>query len=480
MAAVRRTFGEYLSKWMADRRLTAMALARLTGEKSATSIARLKADECTPSRCWAFLEQLKDAFPDLTEEDIRAFRMGIIVLSLGKEQFDAYVALNRIFLKNKAMELEKTQLSDMLLQYAEADVCHVICMQCTDCFVADALSLMCKHALGSLQIDHYVSFPMLTSAAEFLAHALPAMCDSRYAMVELRYDDEKPRLGLTAQSFLYVQAIRGEDEEYALLIPCHDGTVLQLPCSRRAGFEACARMIKELPCRHIPVNTTYRYDRPKDLIQFFAAMNEHFKSNATYIYSRDFHFAVIPVDILHSAFSRNATPPPALANTVTELRSICYQSFVHLRESKRPIRLMMSRSGIRHFMATGLLSDHFFALHVFTPEERIKVLENIIRIVRTNPNITIHFLRSEAGMQLYDFTLAANTRLTITGAHAPRTGSPFHAIAETYMDIRVEDHTMVAQVTRYFEEYLLAEHTCTNEESIAFLSEQIALARQAL
>ena len=58
MAAVRRTFGEYLSKWMADRRLTAMALARLTGEKSATSIARLKADECTPSRCWTFLEQL--------------------------------------------------------------------------------------------------------------------------------------------------------------------------------------------------------------------------------------------------------------------------------------------------------------------------------------------------------------------------------------------------------------------------------------
>lgn len=480
MADSRMTFGEYLTQWMAERRLTAVALARLTGEKSATSIARLKSDQCTPARCAAFLEQLRQTVDDMTQEEISRFQMGIHVLTLGKKQFDAYLALNEIFLLNKEHQPQRTKLTDELIRLTEADECNIICMQCTDCMIADTMTFLMKNARGRLHIDHYVTFPMLTSTAEFLAHALPALFDSRYRMIELRFATQQPALGLTAQSFMYVQTFVNGDEQCLLMIPCSDGSVLRLSGVNKSGFEACRRLIRQLDCQHIPINTTYRYDNPDDLTHFLLTTTEDFKNHPTYLYSRDFHFTVIPIETLQSAFNRNNSPPQTLANTATELRRLCYQFFVNLRDAKRPVCMLMSRSGIRHFMATGLLNDHFFALRVFTPVERIKVLQNIIRMVKINPNITLRFIRDEASMRLYDFSLVENHRLIITSANATQVGSSRYAMAETYVEICLEDPCFLAQATRYFEEYLLAHHTFSAEESIAFLNEQVVLAKQAL
>ena len=57
------TFGQCLERWMHAHHLTSASLAAMTGARSATSISRLRRDQCTPKLCQTFLDTLL-ALPD--------------------------------------------------------------------------------------------------------------------------------------------------------------------------------------------------------------------------------------------------------------------------------------------------------------------------------------------------------------------------------------------------------------------------------
>ena len=72
------TFGQCLERWMHAHHLTSASLAAMTGARSATSISRLRRDQCTPKLCQTFLDTLL-TLPDgrLSPEEARQFRTAL-------------------------------------------------------------------------------------------------------------------------------------------------------------------------------------------------------------------------------------------------------------------------------------------------------------------------------------------------------------------------------------------------------------------
>ena len=173
------SFGEYLARFMDARGFTGASLAALLGEKSATLISRIKADQCSPARCETFLQQLTDALGDITPEEAALFRRGIVILTLGRTMYHAFRAAHQIFTGEQVQEVVHGSLVQMMIPSSPCDSCEIVCMQCADHAVTDALVALCRRYTGPLSIRHFVTFPLQTPAAQVFASLMPILCDAR-------------------------------------------------------------------------------------------------------------------------------------------------------------------------------------------------------------------------------------------------------------------------------------------------------------
>ncbi len=107
----------------------------------------------------------------------------------------------------------------------------------------------------------------------------------------------------------------------------------------------------------------------------------------------------IPPEIAGAALTHNF--PEDIRSQLLEIHA---QRFDHLITRRKQTHITMKQSALRHLALTGTVTDQFWGLRPFTPEERIVWLEKLLNEQLTNPYIHLHFLRDESVVSDQEFT----------------------------------------------------------------------------
>ena len=147
--------------------------------------------------------------------------------------------------------------------------------------------------------------------------------------------------------------------------------------------------------------------------------------------------------------------------------------FENMHRKTQPSYFIHSQEAMRRFARTGHLSDHLFGMRDFTPEERIRILTQILQSCRENPAFHMRFLLEDSRMSEYEFISFADLGVQISSAY-----TDYHAAYHK------EALVTLSSFTQAFEDYymntLLPDHCLSEEESLAFLQSLIdALQAQA-
>ena len=144
----------------------------------------------------------------------------------------------------------------------------------------------------------------------------------------------------------------------------------------------------------------YRKKTSNDTIDdYLAFMQECAKldaNHASYMLKADFSIGLVSGDLLRRPFEEGAIAQilgadGALDKLLQLFNDRCNNNF----NKKKHTFCVLARSAIRRFIHTGKMSDHFWALRSFTPEERLKILHGILDNLRKNKYLHYFFLREE-------------------------------------------------------------------------------------
>lgn len=179
------TFGQCLERWMHAHHLTSASLAAMTGARSATSISRLRRDQCTPKLCQTFLDTLL-TLPDgmLSPEEAQQFRTALEYTRVQLNRMPEESAYRRIFLT------ESRRRSSLLLEQIRpllqnADEVHALTFQRPSFLLFDDLASLLNAYGNKIRIYCCLILTERLNGLHFLADAMPVLCDPRCRIVQL-------------------------------------------------------------------------------------------------------------------------------------------------------------------------------------------------------------------------------------------------------------------------------------------------------
>lgn len=469
-----QTFGEYLTAWMTNRGYSAAALASLVGAKSATTVARLKADQATPARCAEFLERLTAAMPDIPQEELRAFRTGIKMLELGREHYYAYRAIHNMVIPEALPEPQHSTLLRELLSFADTQTCDILCMQCLDNTVLHAMIALCRHSRGQLQIRHYITFPLRIPSAHLIDSALPILCDSRYQVTLIDTRQHRPQLNISTQNFFFIRYTRDGEERSTIIIPSDDGNALRIEnVGCPADFDRLLHTIHKLDYPFVNLKSSCDTTTPEGICAYLKNICAIEKKRSQYIIKRDLPLHFIPLQILQNAFNDAlGRDQPAHRSFAVEYRRLCYERICALQENDKPIKLLCSHTALQRFVQTGQLHAHYFGLRSFTQDECIAIIEALLHMLETKPNISLYFAKNNDIFHEHNFYCYDQHGVLI----APARTNYYLATTETsgthsYAEVLIPDITFTEHMARFFDDHMLPYHAYSADESLQMLRE---------
>ena len=450
------TFGQWLERWMHAHHLTSASLAAMTGARSATSISRLRRDQCTPKLCQTFLDTLL-TLPDgmLSPEEARQFRTALEYTRVQLNRMPEESAYRRIFLT------ESRRRSSLLLEQIRpllqnADEVHVLTFQRPNFLLFDDLASLLNAYGNKIRIYCCLILTERLNGLHFLADAMPVLCDPRCRIVQLPPTASSPG----EMSILRVREGQVWHEHLLVSQPGKKARVLALPYGSEL-FDFFWQATDDAS----PLNTTMTLDTPEDCLSYL---------EQNYLYEKDAELCIIhadpcvpfvPLDILQEAF-RAGIPNEAYQQQLLALRRICYLRFSNLHTKKRATHMILSCSGMERFMATGITTDHFAILRPFTLEERKAIIRSLMEHMKEGRNLTLRLSREER-LFSHSFVALCGHGVIINPA---ATNASIDYISLPVCECALADPSLARSLRNYFCNNILPCHTLSAEESYAFLA----------
>lgn len=460
------TFGASLTAFMKGRGLSVAALARVTGEKSATTVSRLIHDQSAPKRCAAFLTALQRAFPDMTENELRLLQQGLNTSQAGLDDARAQHALAQL-LHGENVLPAPTPLSELLLSHADADVYELYCIQCTDSAVLDALTLLLAGSNRRIRIQHFMSAPLTGGIATYAAAASRLLCDPRYAV---RYLPAAATAD-TARHFSSVMLLRTQRNlsgQQLLILPRSDGRMKCLPLESVDLLSFMLDAAEPFLARSMAITITHELNTPRNGLAYLSGCYDREVGRACYLLRPSPNLAMVPVELMQTLYNdATALQQTSVKDYALELRRICYLRHANRVEKPHPTYVIFSRQALERFVRSGMLLDHFRSLRPFTPAERRQILLHLIHQAETMPTMHLHVARDERlfhGPQLSCYDGGGVLLSPVVDRHisTPTGGAP-------YCEAFIQDAAFARQFQDYYLNTLLPDFACTEEESLSIL-----------
>ena len=468
---------ELLQSIMEERDLTLSELTHLLGYQSKTSLMRVLRGQTNQRALDALVKRLRESI-DLTDEERRHLDDAMDQL-LWQDDYHAAREMIR-FLKGEKDEVKAVTIewvdsdrtADFAALYANARELSFTILNCQFISIFPAvLSYVRDHGAEAEQFLMLGDMP--TSVLKAVNVLFPLLYEPRYRCYARRIDRTSEWLhafGVLASDILVAQYVdaNGESHEDMIVFDRPDHGFLQ-PNPLNGS---CLRLLGIPRELYLPVKHTYdNLPCAENYMNFCndCAQMEH--NRAVYTLKPDISINWIPVDILEAALLENEVAEivqtPGLLD---HLRGIFRTRERNTFEKRKVSRTILKRDAMLRFARTGRTMDHFWGMRSFTSEERVRILENLLRQIEDNPYFNVYILRDNAAIS--DVYIGYYEGLGVLLLD-PQTN---YMLTDDYSEVMITHPEFGRLFKEYFERVLLAKEVLSFTETTAFLQWLIRIA----
>lgn len=453
MAEQPLTFGETLSRWMKTHRLSSSSVAVLVGAKSATSVSRLRHDQCAPKRCEAFLNDLLAASA-ITPPEERAFRAALAVNRRAGRRLIGDEGFHRLLFPD-AGAAEEGRIPDVSF-LSEADEVELLCYQPVTAEICAWLQRLLARLGKRIRIRCVVPEPWPGDTLRFAVDALPLLCEARCSLAAAPVQAHSPT------QLCVLRCRKGKRQREWLLAPLPGAKPRLLPMAKPCGLFDFMLSLEEAAA---PINQIRPLETPESCMDFLREYYAKERGAEICLLQADLCMSMIPPEILQNAVD-DAMPQPDFLEAMLALRRLAYLRFANQREKKKATHLLLSRQALRRFMDTGVSGDHFAMMRPFTPEERRTILRQLLEQAESNPALDLRLAREESIFGRYVFASFSGSGVLVSPAATDYVQT---ADAAPYCEAFLPDKAFARAFRDYFCGTLLPREAFSRAESIACL-----------
>lgn len=337
-----------LSAWMAEKDISVAELAGMVGYKSKTSVFRLLKDQCNEQTMVSFVELLS---PRLDEKWEKRFRKALRVEKYGLRKYQMFESMVECI--SNAWQ-PTAAVRPLTMPSGGRDILvlgHP--WEQTD-------ELIDRMLQGGCRVTHYIDKEAIYSFPGLLQKLIMRIeCPSYEAVMA----EEKP-----AGAWHLMVTDAGELFLNGKWYPVPDGREL---------FSSIR------PENGVPLYRFSELERGNDYINFMEKAYYLESGGSAVIAKQTPGIQMIPEDIVLDALTdylSDQTEPISAA--VGSLRLILRKRIDNFYQRKKPVVIVFDQTAMEEFIRTGVTTDHFYACRPYTPEERFRILRELLAFSR--------------------------------------------------------------------------------------------------
>lgn len=429
------TIRQYVESFIQAREMSISALASKLGYKSTNSLYRIMDERVRPSSLKQFESRMLEQFA-LSEDEQYELTQAVETKEQGEEKAAIYSAMATLIEGFQNREIKEAAYDSKCLPNELADR-------------YGACSEIVVHWFNSLQawvIDQIGALLEQTDAQ--VVH---------YMNVQFRVEESVRNVGLLTRILFHPRYCgyvprnylrEDEPKGYEKLNGITRGDVAFCSFLDQSGTRKKEMLVfTELGIHYYTIYSDIQLEPAIDMSQYQLIKHSRFEmktvedykvffrecaaldmNHASYMLKPDFGVGLVSGDMLIRLVQEDKCKEiPGIEWAHDELRRIFTSRCNHNFSKKKHAFYVMTRSAMRRFIRTGLMSDHFWLLRPFTPEERLEVLRSIFDNLQQNKYLHFYFLKDESVMgenevDLYDgegiLIQSNSTAYQLSGSHA--------------------------------------------------------------
>ena len=210
-----------------------------------------------------------------------------------------------------------------------------------------------------------------------------------------------------------------------------------------------------------------------DYVHMMEGYAEMERDGTIYALKPDLSAASVPPDVLRDAalvggMMRLNDESEAAIEVLTR---IFERRCANLEQKRKRTWFFVKRDAMERFARTGVLSDHFWGLRPFTPEERRRILAEQLRLMRVNSGYRLFFLRDNSGIRDIDLCCCERFGALISSGHTD------YDLRKGFTEILLEHRRFMRLFEEFAQERLVAQ--CSGEsETRAIIKNLMAIASE--
>ena len=486
------SYGQCLREIMKAHHISVQELARKMGYRSATSLVRILKDQTSVSSIERFHRQFRLLFNWLLPPvDIQRLSDSLRYTQLGADGYQLHCAMERlIFQSDLTPDHYPALLSyspalgsllphasapfsslDQLIQfYSCTSGVEILMINTQMQEICSAFSRLVRFSKKARTIRHFFVLQDEPSfASNCIASILPLLSENAYEGYYCLPSNQKPYDFLRQHSLIVVRfATEAGEVRTHVLVPTAQGqlSICSLPGSEL--FDFCSALTAQLMAHLCPIKSSVM---PEADAQGMLELSERYlleESGRSFCaLEPDLCLACVHTDILidalHDGTGLHLVPGNPLHSRLVEIHNARFENMHH---KTPPTYFVHSQQAMLRFARTGHLSDHLFGMRDFTPEERIRILTQILQSCRENPAFHMRFLQEESRLSEYEFISFGDLGVQISSAY-----TDYHAACHREALITLSSFTQAFE--DYYMHTLLPNHCLSEEASLAFLQSLI-------
>lgn len=393
-------FSEYLARLMKSRGLSAGELAALLGLKSKTTIVRILNSNAGEKSILNFRNLLMNSRElALTTEEVQLLDESVSCQTKESSYSFIFSELWALLYRRDTPHGEVRLLTSEPYATLKEFGCMLregpaecLLINCSFSSLTGAAREFLETQEHPVSMEQYFfnadGYPR--RLVQIIGRIVPILSLDNYTAYTITQEPEEGIFDLNA-----VAVRTGSGEEYELLF-CSERTAI---LTRGEGlfrkWQTFLANFRTAPIKSRKDPGTYNFI---SLIERYRKLEER---SDLCKFRPDVSINCIPIDILKAAFVEGCAEMGLTASkeTVTALVSLQKKRYDNIHSNRQTSHLVISEKGMRKFAATGRITDHAYAVRPFTPEERIRILNDCI--VGRGKHFHIYLLDHETEERIY-------------------------------------------------------------------------------
>ncbi len=474
MSADLLTFGEFLDLMLRRKRLTITELASLTHTKSRNSIHRLLHDECGIEIIEAFADKLLTLLPLSSDrEEIARMNDSIEVSRYGKNTIKARHILYHLCDDTpNHYGAVSGKLKETFESYRNYKKITIFVYDLIAGELLPIISSFIRASLGTaIHIEHIILIhddPAL-NAQTFSAILKLINYKNYFAYFDSFYDSNAafPLSRMNRSNFMVIEKLSQDETLQTDLISLDQDQNLSIlldnPGNSLFRFYQENLTFVKSHCR--PIRKSYDAPGALDkLISICEFLLQLEKTSSDYAIKQNMCFQIIPVDIsyqmLKDANYLGYDKDHPKIQKLIQINTERFQNYYH--SDKKKVQLY-TRRGLIDFAKHHILSDQFYQFRDFTDAEVKYTIGYLLQALSKNPNFQIYLLNDDYKIGNIEYIYYEHNALYLFDSCSGYDEDLDEGIitAKPFLDL-FDD---------FIKNELIPKHTCSREETIAFLEE---------